>query len=318
MTASLATEEPARAEGGTRLRADGALVLVTAFWGITFVVVKGALGHGDPFSFLVLRFLTGAVVLTALARRAVLSPLALRRGPVLGVFLFLGFVLQTTGLVTTTPSRSAFITGMCVVLVPVLGLALFRRVPRAASWVGVVLSAVGLRYLTGVDVEEGGGLSPGDWLTLGCAAAYAVHILLTERLAPREGVLGLVAVQLWVVAGLSALCLPFTGPRVEWTPAFIGAFVVCGLFASAGALCVQTWAQARTTAVRAALIYSMESVFASFYSVLLGYETLGPREWGGGGLILAGVLVAELGSHGWERLRGRRQGGVSSLPDVSR
>ncbi len=299
----MTTDVPSHPEGSARLQADGALALMTAFWGITFVVVKGALSHGDPYSFLALRFSIGALALTGIARREMLDPLALRRGLLLGVFLFLGFVLQTVGLVSTTPSRSAFITGLYVVFVPVLGLALFRRRPRASSWVGVVLAAVGLRYLTDAQVGAEQGLSSGDWLTLGCAVAYAFHILLTERYAPKSGVVALVAVQLWVVAGLSALCLPFTGARVEWTPSFVGAAAFCGLFASAVAICVQTWAQARTTAVRVALICSMEPVFAGVYSVALGYEVLGVREWVGGGLIVAGVLVAELGGHFLGRLR---------------
>jgi drug/metabolite transporter (DMT)-like permease len=288
----------------SRLRADGALVLITAFWGTTFVVVKGALGDGDPYSFLTLRFTLGALALTAVARREMLAPQMLRRGLLLGVFLFLGFVLQTVGLVSTTPSRSAFITGLYVVFVPLLGLVLFRRMPRVTSWMGVVLAAVGLRYLTGAEVGEGG-LSLGDWLTLGCAMAYALHMLLTERYAPKSGVVALVAVQLWVVAVLSAFSLLFTEVRVEWTPSFLGAVVFCGLLASAFALCVQTWAQVRTTAVRVALICSMEPVFTAVYSVGLGYETLGVREWGGGGLIVSGVLVAELGGHLLDRLRAR-------------
>lgn len=294
---------PHSLEGRARLQADGALALMTAFWGTTFVVVKGALGDGDPYSFLALRFALGALVLSAVARRQMLEPRMLRRGLLLGLFLFLGFVLQTVGLVSTTPSRSAFLTGLYVVFVPVLGLALFRRVPRVSSWVGVGLAVVGLRYLTGAELGGGWGLSLGDWLTLGCAVAYAVHMLLTERYAPKTGVVPLVAVQLWVVAVLSTLCLPFVGPRVTWTPAFLGAVAFCGVVASALALCVQTWAQARTTAVRVALICSMEPVFAAVYSVALGYETLGVREWVGGGLIVLGVLVAELGGHLWERLR---------------
>jgi drug/metabolite transporter (DMT)-like permease len=299
---AIPTEVSSHLEGRGRFQADGALALITAFWGTTFVVVKGALSHGDPFSFLALRFGIGALALTAIARREMLAPQTLRRGLALGVFLFLGFVLQTVGLVSTTPSRSAFITGLYVVFVPVLGLVLFRRVPRVSSWVGVALAALGLRYLTGAEVDAGQGLSRGDWLTLGCAVAYAFHILLTERYAPKSSVVPLVAVQLWVVAVLSALCLPFAGARVEWTPSFLGAAAFCGLLASALALCVQTWAQARTTAVRVALICSTEPVFAAVYSVALGYEVLGPREWGGGGLIIAGVLVAELGAQLWSRL----------------
>ncbi|WP_205507778.1 DMT family transporter [Myxococcus vastator] len=295
-----ATAHPSRSQ---RLRADGALALITSFWGITFVVVKDALGHGDPFSFLALRFLVGAVVLSALAGRQVLTARNLRSGTMLGTFLFLGFSLQTVGLTTTTPSRSAFITGLCVLLVPLLSLVLYRKAPKFTSLLGVGLAAVGLYFFTQPDV--GVGLSSGDVLSLGCAVAYACHILMTERHAPKQGVMGLVAVQLWTVALLSALCLPFVERRVAWHPSFVGAVLVCGVFASALAISVQTWGQARTTAVRAALIYSLESVFAALYSVLLGYETLGPREWLGGALILSGVLMSEVGAAAWVWWRAR-------------
>ncbi len=221
-------------EHRARLRADGALVFLTVLWGTTFVVVKDALSHGDPFSFLALRFGVGARGAQRVWRGArVLSPSHLRRGAVLGLFLFAGFALQTVGLTDTTPARSAFFTGLYVLLVPLVMLAVFRRVPRVSSLVGVVLSAMGLYYLTRRGRGRRRGCPEGIWLTLGCAVAYAFHITFTERYAPKEGVEALVAVQLWVVSLLSALCLPFAGARVEWTPAFLGAVVFCGVFASA-------------------------------------------------------------------------------------
>lgn len=292
---------PPAVDERTRLRADATLMLLMAFWGTTFLVVKGALGHGDPYSFLTLRFTLGALALSALARGRMRVASTLRRGLLLGVFLFLGFVLQTLGLVTTTPARSAFLTGLFVVFVPVLGWLLLKRRPRVTSWLGVGLAAVGLRSLTGADLSHG--LSPGDGLTLGCAVTYALHILGTEHFAPSSDVVALVAVQLWVVAGLSALGLLFTSARVDWTPEFLGAVAYCGLFASAGALCVQTWAQARTTAVRVALLSCLEPVFTAVYSVALGFEQFGRREWLGGGLIVLGVLVAEVGGHLLGRVR---------------
>lgn len=305
---------PVEHERKGRPQADLALLLVTAFWGVTFVVVKDALAHADPFSFLALRFLTGAAVLTLFARRQVLAPRALRAGSLLALFLFLGFALQTVGLTSTSASRSAFITGLAVVGVPFVSLAFFRRVPRLPSLAGVVLAVVGLWALTRPDAAgDGGGFSTGDLLTLGCALAYAFHIAFTEKLAPREHVMGMVAVQLWGVALLSALCVPLQpgGPRVAWTGAFVAGFAFTGVFASALAISVQTWGQARTSAVRAALIYSLEPVFAALYSVLLGYERLGVREALGGGLIVLGVLVAELGAHLVDRYRpsvGERRG----------
>ena len=278
-----------------RLRADGTLLLLMAFWGTTFLVVKGALAHGNPATFLTLRFSIGALTLTAVARGRMLVASTLRPGLLLGGVLFLSFTLQTVGLLTTTPARSAFLTGLFVVIIPVLGWLFFQRRPRITSWMGVVLAVLGMRSLTGADL--GHGLSVGDGLTLGCALTYALHVLGTERFAPGADVVALVAVQLWVVTGLSALCLPWTGVRLDWTPAFLGAVAYCGLLASAGALCVQTWAQAHTSSVRVALLSSLEPVFTAVYSVALGLERLGAPEWLGGGLIVLGVLVAELGGH---------------------
>ncbi|MBM7113985.1 DMT family transporter [Archangium primigenium] len=287
-----------------RLRADGVMLLVTALWGGTFVMVKGALGAADPFSFLALRFCVGALTLTAMARGRMFERTTLLRGALLGVFLFGGFAFQTWGLVSTPPSRSAFITGLYVVLVPLLGWGLFGRRPPASLWLGVGMALAGLYTLSGADL--GLGPTPGDALTLGGAVSYAFHILFTERLAPKKDVVALVAVQLWVVCALSVACLPFTEVRLTPTPGFIGAVLFCGFVASALALSLQAWAQARTTAVRVALICCMEPVLAGLYSVGLGYEELGEREWLGGGLIVLGVGVAELSGHLWARWRPAR------------
>ncbi|MCP3101205.1 DMT family transporter [Myxococcus sp. K15C18031901] len=298
-----------RTERSKGLQADGALMFITCIWGVTFVVVKDALGYADPFTFLAMRFGVGALALSVLAGRQVFSPTNLRHGALLAMFLFLGFALQTWGLTLTTPSRSAFITGMSVLFVPLLSLVVFRRMPKPAALVGVGLSAAGLYLLTRPQSGAGGAwLSAGELLSLGCAVAYAGHITLTERYASKEGVLGMVAVQLWGVALLSAACLPFVARRVEWHPSLVTAVLVCGLLPSAFAISVQTWAQARTSAVRAAVIYALEPVFAAMYSVVLGYEVLGAPEAMGGGLILLGVLVAELGTSAWTWWRSRGPG----------
>ncbi|RYZ42851.1 MAG: DMT family transporter [Myxococcaceae bacterium] len=297
---------------GAQWRADGALVLLTVFWGVTFVVVKDALAFADPFTFLTLRFTVGAAVMVALAGRRMFAPGVLKKGALLSLLLFLSFALQTVGLTDTTPSRAAFLTGLNVLFVPLFSVALLKRLPRWGTSVGVVLAAVGLYALT---MQAEGPVRPGhlwglylgDWLSIGCAATYAGHILLTERFASRDGVLGLVAVQLSGVALLSALCLPFVERRLEPTPALMGAVVACGVLASAVAIGVQTWGQARTTAVRAAVIFALEPVFASAASVAMGREVLGLREWFGGALILLGVLISELGPGAWDgwRARGR-------------
>lgn len=287
----------------TRLRADLVLVLITALWGATFVVVKDALAQADPFTFVALRFAVGGAVATALAGRALLHPGIVRYGLFLGGFLFLGFVLQTAGLLHTTESRSAFITGLSVILVPLVSVAVLRRRPHPPSLVGVGIALVGLYVLTG-GLTAGAGRQDvllGDLLTLGCAICFALHISFTEKFAPRVPALALVAVQLWTVSALAALCIPFTATRLDWHGGFIPALLFCGVFASALAIALQTWAQARTSAVRAALIFSLEPVFAASASVALGRERLGPRELLGGSLTVLAILVAEVGNAWWSR-----------------
>lgn len=295
---------------GAQWKADGALVLLTVFWGLTFVVVKDALAFADPFTFLTLRFIVGAAVLAVIARGRMFAPGIIPKGLLLAVVLFLCFALQTVGLTDTTPSRAAFLTGLNVLFVPLLSMVLLRRMPRWGTSVGVVLAAVGLYWLTRPtpnDALSGGGLRLGDWLSIGCAVAYAVHILLTERFASKDNALGLVAVQLVGVAVMSALCLPFVERRLEWSQPLVVAVLACGVLASAVAILVQTWGQARTSAVRAALIFALEPVFASAYSVAVGHEVLGPKEWLGGALIVVGVFASELGTVVWDgwRARGR-------------
>src|SRR5256885_14323299 len=144
----MAMAGPPTAPPAEHLKADGVLLAMTAVWGLTFVVVKDALVHADPFTWLAIRFFIGAVTLTLLARRSG-GPLDLKAGLILGVLLWLGFALQTGGLQYSTPSRSAFITGLFVVLTPLVSTVMFRRLPRAPSLAGVVLAFAGTYWLTG-------------------------------------------------------------------------------------------------------------------------------------------------------------------------
>ncbi len=294
------------------LVADSVLLGITALWGATFVAVKDALESADAFSWLALRFWVAALaaaVLAALRRRSSIEPIidwpTARAGALLALFLFGGFVLQTLGLQRTTPSRSAFITGLAVLLVPFLAVLVTRRWPRVPSLVGVALAVLGLEQLTGAGLGQPTAEPTrlGDLLTLGCAFAFALQIVFTERWAKRRSAAALVAAQLFVTAVLATAALPFTARRVDWNLGFVGALVFCGVFASALAVTVQTWAQARTSSVRAALIFSLEPVFAALYSVALGREHLGQRELAGGALIVLGVVTAEVGNALIDRFR---------------
>lgn len=286
-----------------RTRADVVLLALTAGWASTFVVVKGALDDADPFTFLALRFAVGALVATLFARRLLSHLPSLHGGLVLSVPLFLGYLFQTTGLRHTTASRAAFFTGMCVLLVPFVSTALLRRAPKVTSVGGVALATSGLVLLTWREGE--GAVLPetwlGDALMLLCAAAYAVHITLIERYAKTSHPSALVAVQLWIVAAASAACIPFTATRLVVTPALVFAVLATGIFASAVFIMAQAWAQQRTTAVRAAVIFSLEPVFAALYASVFAGEALRGREWFGGALIILGVLCSEVGGAWLER-----------------
>ncbi|MCC6336999.1 MAG: DMT family transporter [Myxococcales bacterium] len=290
--------KPAREAWSTRWGPDAALLFITAVWGATFVTVKRALEDADTFTFLALRFGLGAVAAACLAGGALRSRAAWRGGVVLGVLLFGGYALQTWGLSLTTPSRSAFLTGLTVVFVPFAQLAIFRGRPGGWALGGVVLAVVGLALLTGVEFRSG--LPAGDLLTLGCAVVYAFHIALTGKYARQAPPTALVTVQLIVTAGLAAVCMPLGPMRLHSTAGFWGAVVVTGVVASAVAISLQAWAQAKASPVRAALIFSLEPVFAAGLSAGLGQERLSGREVMGGAVIILGVVVGEVGA-AWQR-----------------
>ena len=267
-----------------------ALVAVTAVWGVTFVQVKDAVELYPLFDFLALRF--GIAVLT-LALPGAVRVRGIGRGGawaavVAGVLLAAGYVLQTLGLERTSVSNAGFVTGMYVVLTPLLGLALFRFPVGRRVWVGVALATSGLALIAGVP----GGSSAGDLLVLAGAAVYSLQILLMERFAPRYDPLGftlLMMVAAFVVLAVAAV--PTAEVPSGWT--VWGALLVTGVFASALAFLVQTWAQRRTSANRTALVFTLEPVWAALFGFTLAGDRLGALGWMGCGAIMAGILVAE-------------------------
>ena len=283
--------------------ADGVLVVVTAIWGASFVVVQDAVKLADPFTFLALRFTVGAAVLSVRDWRALGDRRLLVTGAGLGALLFVGFITQTAGLQYTTPSRSGFLTGLSVLLVPFVGLVLFRKWPSPPVLLGVALAVAGLWLLTGGISGTGGATARGDLLTIACAVVFAFYIVLLEPAARVHRSTPLVAAQLWVVTLLALLALPFVPRHLAASPALWWAVVYTGVLSTAVCLLAQTWAQARTSAVRAALIFALEPVFAAVWSVALGRERLGSRELAGGTLIVLGIVAAELGGALWARRR---------------
>jgi drug/metabolite transporter (DMT)-like permease len=223
--------------------------------------------------------------------------LALRGGAVAGVLLFAGYVLQTVGLRYTTPSKSAFITGLTIPLVPMLAALFDRKPPRAAELIGVAVATAGLALLTlPADSLRIGG---GDLLTIGCAVAFAAHVVAVGHFAPRLGFQSLTLAQVAISALLAwSTCFWVEPAQARWTPVLVVGLVVTGLLATALAFSVQSWAQQYTTPTHTALIFSLEPVFASVTSFLVAGELLTGRGAVGAALILAGIVMVELK---WDR-----------------
>jgi len=281
--------------------ADLALLALTVCWGTTFYFVHGVLSVASPGVFLSARFGVATAILGALAlvRRSRLAPGFLRHALLLGLLLFLTFAFQTVGLQYTTPARSGFLTGTSVLMVPFVARFWLGRPVRAASWAGVALAVLGLAALTrplGGDVTAR--VLLGDALTAGCAVACALQIAFTAEWSPRYPAVPLTAVQLAVTLA-GALLMAALEPRrldlVQGGATFAGTVAFTGVVMTAGAFFVQNWGQARTTAVRAALIFALEPVGAALFSHFYGGEPLGALDWAGGGLVVVGVVVGELG-----------------------
>jgi drug/metabolite transporter (DMT)-like permease len=271
------------------VRAHVAVAVAGVLFGTTFVVVKDAIDLADPIPFLAVRFLAGAIVLLPMTWRQRPQPNGLHRaGLWCGVALLTGYLFQTIGLQYTTSSVSAFLTYLLVVLVPVLSALVLQRLPDTAVVMGVVLATVGLVALTGGTSHIG----KGELLTLGCAVAFAVHIMLLSELSPRFGTSSLNAYQLAFV-GLACLVVGcFTGgygfPLRAWVAA-----LYTGVAVSAGALGLQVWGQRRVGPSRTSLLLMVEPVAAAVLGAATG-ERLGVHGIVGAVLILVGIGVAEL------------------------
>src|SRR5215217_841742 len=272
--------------------AVGALVVVTAVWGVTFVQVKDAVALYPLFAFLAVRFAIAAFVLAppAARRLRMLGRRGSLAGAALGLLLALGYALQTAGLNRTTVSSAGFITGLYVIFTPLLGLLLFRTRIGRALWIGVAFSLAGLALLSGV----GGGDPLGDLLVLLGSAAYSLQIALMERYAPRyDPVAFTQAEMLSACAGFAVVAVALGQVEVPYGWTVWGALLVTGIFASALGFLVQTWAQRRLSAARTALAFAMEPVWAGLFGFWLAGDRLGAVGWAGCTLIMSGIVVAE-------------------------
>ena len=291
----------ARPVGIPRWQADAALVVAAFFFGTTFLVVQDAVERIDPLPFLCVRFLIGAAVLGLVAHRRPAArsaqratarpgtPGELRDGAFAGMLLLAGYVLQTVGLQYTTAPTSAFITYMLVVFVPFISFATTRRAPHPLTLVGVVVAVAGLVLLTG---GADSGFGRGEVLTLGCAVAFAAHLVFLGGVAPRHDPVRLTTVQL-VTVGAACLVPAAIQGGFDLDGGALAAAAFTGVFATAVAFLAMVWAQRVVSPSRAAIILLLEPVFAALLSALVD-EPLTAATVAGGALILIAVLLAEV------------------------
>jgi drug/metabolite transporter (DMT)-like permease len=283
-----------------RWRADLSLAIVALIWGVTFVSVKRALNEISTMYFLAIRFgLASFFMLLIFGPRFRGSGSAavwrgLRGGAAAGAFLWLGYVLQTFGLKYTTAGNSGFLTGLYIVLVPLISACVYRRWPQIPELIGIAVASAGMALLTIPSLDRNLHMNRGDLLTVACAVAFAFQLLVLGYYSQRERFEAVALGQIVCAAALSTVSLAIEPPTAVWSNSVIFALVLTSLFATALAFALQTWAQQYTTPTRTALIFALEPVFALMTAVLAGGERLTLAAIFGGGLILAGIVTVEL------------------------
>jgi drug/metabolite transporter (DMT)-like permease len=286
----------------SKLRSDLLLLLTAAIWGLAFVAQRVGMDHTGPLAFNASRFLLGALVLVPVvrARSRTGGPgggppdrwgADLRRGLVLGLVLLGGATLQQVGVVYTTAGKAGFITGLYVVLVPVLGLVVGQRT-SGRTWLGGLLAVVGLYLLTVTGTLH---MARGDLLVLIGAVFWAAHVLLIGRWAPRTEPVRLAMLQ-FATCGVASLLAALVLEPDSW-PGLRGALwpiLYAGLLSTGVAYTLQVVAQRSAPPAHAAIILSHEAVFAVLGGLVLLGETLSPRGWIGCALMLTGMILSQL------------------------
>ena len=295
-------------------RGDLALVVAAVCFGSTFIAVQGAVERVEPIPFLAVRFLIGAAALWPITRRRPSTPHVVRDGLTAGGALLVGYVLQTTGLQYTSSATSAFITYLLVVFVPILAFVLLGRRPHPVTLAGIAVAVVGLVLLT--DPGGGGaeaGFGKGELLTLGCAVAFAGHVVILGETAHRHDPIRLANVQVAVV-GLGCLLPGFFLGGYRFPAPALAAAVATALIATALAFVLQVLGQTTVPPSRAAVLLLVEPVFAALLATLTGHP-LSALQLAGAALILLAVLFCEVAPDLLERRLDRR---VSAREAVAR
>ena len=275
-------------------RQEAALVLITAAWGATFLIVHIAVQYSGPWFFVGLRFIIAGLISALLFARALrdITLKELMAGTIIGVMLYLGYGLQTVGLQTITSSTSAFITAFYVPIVPLLQWVVFKKPPRLPTWIGVALAFAGLILLAN-PTSIGFAFGTGEVVTVISTLPIAAEIILISWFAGKVHLGRVTVVQLLVAGLLGFFTMPIVGehfPRFSWV--WVGAAVALGA-ASCLIQLTMNWAQKSVSPTRATIIYAGEPVWAAVIGRVAG-DRLPPVALIGALLVVAGALISEL------------------------
>jgi drug/metabolite transporter (DMT)-like permease len=278
------------------LKYDLIPILMTMIWGATFLVTKDTLKLVGPFTYLSLCYLVATLTLVGIFHRRLMriTRTELLCGLLIGVVLFAGYAFQTVGMQWTSVSKTGFLTGMYVPLVPLFSLLLLRQRIAITAWLGVLLSLVGLLLLS-VNKQFTLNIGPGEWLLLCCAIAFALQIVMISKFAPEMDAINLAIIQLALTAVLSLIAVPLhheplaAPPLLAWIP-----IILLGILDMAFTLVGMNWVQQYISGTRAALVYSLEPLWAAFFGVLIAGDVLSLVAWLGCACIFAGMVVGRL------------------------
>ncbi len=289
-----------------RRRAELYLLGITFIWGTTFILIKNALVSIGPYTFLGLRFILASIFLALVFHQNLrkISRHDILVGLVLGIFLMLGIVFQTVGLQYTSASNAAFITGLCVVMVPIIISITTTSLPPWGTICGIILATIGLFLLSVTDALY---ISYGDLLVLVAAFGFACHIIAVDRYSPQHNTVNLSIVQIFVVGVVCALVALFREP---WPPVInapvLEALIITVIPGTALAYLAQNSLQKYTTPTRTAIIFITEPIFAAAFAYFWAGEVLTPRALIGCALIVGGMLLSELNFAGLKFRRFRQ------------
>ncbi len=278
----------------SRTRAESYLFSLTIIWGSTFVLTKFILENASPFVYVAIRFFIASLLFIALffQRLRTISKDGIAKGLILGVLLFLGFMLQTIGMKFTTASKSAFVTGLMVVFTPIFQLVIERKAPKTGNIIGVVIVAIGLYLLTS---PKGSEFNIGDALTLVCAVLFSIYTVYLGIFGKEHDPAHLTFIQFASTTILAAIAIPFLEiARLNLTFNFSLNLAYLAIMPTVVALYIMAKYQKYTTPTRSAIIYSMEPPIAAIFAFFIIGEQIGMIGVIGGMLILSGLIVSEL------------------------